>query len=568
MYYDAIENVIANKDPQAEWEDDQMRAALLEVAKGGKQEEAVADRDIPQGTLSRVYDRVQDEYDRLAIEHESDAGLFRDPVEEVIEQFEQFFQGLNDEFDMGINDTTVRMMVKEIENMEQLPAPLYLERFLNQSASGVSRDSEINWIKRQYTQWLDKVRQELPDAQGMVQSGGMGGGFGQQIGGNQYGAQDQNIGPGIGGSNQPNLHGPQQGQPPQQQGRPPGQDDRIDRLERKIESLIEREQNGQQQEQYSEHTIKIRMDDGKEVEVPPDHPMARDLLDNDDGGDDFIETMAKMQEIGVIPDPNQQEPGDQMAEQISAAIQQLGQQQMQVQEQISENFQTVLDQVQEAQQDDDGPLTAEEVQEMLEEELREDERTRLEKKMEKMQDEFNRRLQSDRREKIGEKDPEYLKKDREFQFREKQMEQINDQLQELPEKMAIGVRQGLVPAIREITNMSGGAAERMWSPPTEGQRGAPEYAPGGKPPSEEDVRAREREESRTQRARQQAGEGRRRGQQEAERAGAGGQSPEDPGRGAGHEQNGADAGEMGQRGAGRATADQATDVRKKLNLED
>lgn len=498
-YYDAIDAVVESRKENADWEEDEMRSALMDVARGESQTSAAENRSFTQPILSKRWANVEEKKDEIIERREQGSSLFRDPLQEMIDQFRDFFEEMNQKYDMGIHKRAIQMMVDEIEDAQQLPAPIYVEKFLRGTSSGVT-GADVDYIQRRYAQWLESLQRDR-QSEGTLPGGPSSfGGPGVQ----QQGQEPPNMGGGvpIGGAITP-FGGPgmgqqQQGQQPQPQ--EPPRDPRVDEMKEEFEE-IKAYLAEQAQDDSDEQSVTIEQEDGTKVTMPLQQAMAMGYLDGNDDDDDFLEQLSKARQAGLIPDPNADAGDDedslieaveklrtlgliddgsdeQMADAIGEAIKSLGEKQMQAQQQMSQNFSNVLSQIQNMQEDDDEDLSAEDVQEIIRNELKEDEVDRLERQIESMRDDFVSKLERSRRpDGVVSDDPDYLKTDREMEFRERQLEAINENLRELPKEVSVAVSEGLVPAVKQLQTQPPGSGNPLWQPPQAQQQGRPGYVP-------------------------------------------------------------------------------------------
>lgn len=482
-YYDAIDDVVENRKDASEWDPDKMRSALIDVARGENQRTVAEDHEFSQGVLSKRWNNVEERAEELEATRDAGSQLFRDPLEEAIEEFESFFEEMNENYNMGIRDVAIQMMVDEIRDAEQLPSPMYLQQFLSGANSGIA-GQDVEYVSRRYKAWLDGFKGQRTETQGM--SGGMSeyGGAdirdgGQQVGGMSGGVEvggNQSMFPGEGGQQQSQRNA---------QGNA-----RVDRLEQKVEQLTEaiqqdREDTGETQ------TVRIEQDDGSVIEVPIDHPMAMQMMGNENDGDDMLAKLKELKEAGLVLGPedlrDQDDGGDEMADAIAGAIEQMSQRQMQAQQNMSENFSSAISEIREMQEEEDDDLTMDDVQRVIEDTMKEDEVDRLQREMQQMRSEFSDQIEkANRRPAEGTADPEYLKTDRKMEFQEKQLETINENLRELPKEVGVTVREALLPAMKELRMSSPGEGSPLWSPPQQQPAGEPSFAPhqGPRPPQQ------------------------------------------------------------------------------------
>lgn len=496
-FLEAIRYVVENRDGRAEWDPEDMENALIRVEDGESMTQVAEDFPFTKGTISDQMAKVREKEKEIVNDREGGSGIFEDPIEDAVEQFKEFFDDMNSKYDMGVNEVTIQMMVDEIRDAGQLPRPNYVAQFLESTKSGVANAGDLRYITRRYRQWLENYK-ENASASG---SGPVGDGIGGTNIGNQSGSPAMGGGVSVGGGG--GLF-PDDGQE-QQQNESGG---RVDRLEQEISELKQLIRNDAQGGP-DEGTITIERDNGTEVTLPANHPAVAEMVGggDDGGGDDFMDMLQKAKEAGLVVGPEQmqamQQQGDglegtieklqtlgvidtggdeELVGAIQSAISDLGQKQIQAQQQMSQNFSQVMEDLKEMQEDDDDDMSAEEIVERVTDELKEDEVERLERQMdERFEDVLSEMKSSNRRRNRGQQDPDFLKKDREMQFREKQLETLNENLREIPEAMAVSIRDGLVPAIKEMQMSRGNQMQELWQPPQGGNRGEPEYEPDPNP---------------------------------------------------------------------------------------
>jgi hypothetical protein len=478
---DAMDEVIEGRDPKAEWDPDEMRAAMLDTARGANQEDAVEGRDLSQATLSKRWNDVKEVREELAAKREDPETLFRDPVKEATDAFGDFMDSLNDKYGFGVKPSVIKMMKDEIRDTGQVPQPQYVDQFLRQMNSGV-KGGTVDYITRRYRSWLTNQNfdQQPASDQGNVGYGGVqvGGQSNQPPGmgsGNQVGQQQTQTGGGGGRQQQP--QGQRGQQPHQPRGTSPEVEALADQMEQLTSAVMEMQSSDDDGGDMGE--ITITQDDGTEITLPADHPRAQQMFEDADDDDDFLEKMVRMQEVGLLPKPDEGGPseGEKLANAVSDTIQEMQQQNMQVQQNMTQQMQSVLEKLAEDDQEDED-LGPDDVREIIQDTLKEDEVDRLEKKMEDKFGQIASKLDSRRSSsEEGVKDPEVIRDEMEYDYREKQLETMNQNLRELPTSFAAAFQKGLLPALQEIQSMQQGQATRMWEPPQNAQRGEPEYTP-------------------------------------------------------------------------------------------
>lgn len=492
VWYEAIDKVVEEKQEHAEWDPDEMKSALIEVANGTEQTEAVEGRGFSQPVLSERFKDVKDKKNAIESGRASSSGLFMDPEAEASDEFKQFMDDLNESYDLGLNSMVVRMIQDEIEQSGELPAPMFLRSFLKNTRSGVSQEAEINYIIRRYRGWLEDFRErtggQMPTFSGATFEGRTIGEDPQQND-PTWGGVPVSQG---GGQQQQQQRGSQQQRGGQQS--PRQGDDRIDRLEQRVEELTEVVAQSQQQSQQG-GMVTIDQGDGVEAQVPVDHPLAMQAMQNG-GGDDFIEKLQQAKQAGVIAGPEhlEQASGDddmlavleqakelglivgpeqmeddggdeQLVAAIQSSIESLGQKQLQAQKQMSENFTQVMEGIREMEEEDDD-LSASDVQEMIEDTLTKNETDRL---REEMDDRFETLVdkveESSSPQSRGIQDPEVIKQDRELEFRERQLENVSENLRYATDQLTEIVQVGVVPAMEKLDLNSGKRNKPLWEPP-------------------------------------------------------------------------------------------------------
>lgn len=513
--YDAIDQVVENRKVDADWDADSMRSALMDVAKGENQSDAAEGRSFSQPLLSQRWSDVQETAQHIQETREGGSNLFRDPLEEAIEDFEQFFDELNDKYDLGIRNRAVQMMVDEIRDGQRLPLPMYLEKFLRGTKSGV-QGTDVDYIRRRYETWLEKHDPQPNQQEGPA--GGMGGMGGQRVSQNQQQDVGMQGGIPIGGGGVPNQgqYGAQRGQPNQYQGQQPQQqqpgppqqqphgaqpqmeDPRVDELQEQVEALNHAIGELVEEDQGGEDMVEVETGDGVKATMPLDQAIAMGYLGEDDDG--FMDKLQAAQDAGVIPSPADAEDDgrdlmetiqllkemgvvddgsdDDMANAIGEAIQTLGEKQMQAQQQMSQNFSHVLEEMKDMQEDEDEDLSSEDVAQIVEDKLTKSETDRL---REEVNEKFNRVMnevqETKRRDVPAEQDTEYLKTDRKMEYQERQLDTLNQNLRELPDAVSNSVQDGLLPILKEMKFMQSESDGDLWAPPEGDNRSQPDYTP-------------------------------------------------------------------------------------------
>ena len=312
--------------------------------------------------------------------------------------------------------------------------------------------------------------------------------------------------PGGGGGQQPsasyNPQGGQQGYNPQggQQQGGGGQQDEIAELKQTVNKLAEAVTEDQQQD-GSGDMVEVELEDGRTIRAPPHSPIVQQNLGGGSDDDDFLEKIKKAQEAGVLPKPDDGDDGgtDDMMEMI-AKLRELGildDDSEEMVEVMSEQMGQVVDQVAEAQKmtanqistameeiarqenesDDGEQLSREEVQEILEEERKKDKIDRLEEKLEErteqLEEQVSRRTSMNAN---GENDPEVIKQEREYDFRETQLEAVNQNFERVLEELPHAIREGVVPAVKALDDSDLPTTPGLWTPPEGGRRGPPQAA--------------------------------------------------------------------------------------------
>lgn len=493
LLVNAIDEVIENKDTRATWQDDEMRSALLAVQKGETMENAADGRDLSAGAISRANTRVEDRLEDLRTAADSGESLFNDPVGDAIEGFEDFFDRMEDKYGIEVNNIAVQLMIDEIQDNGQLPTARSFQGFLSSINSGIN-DDKIWLLTRRYESWLNSYSGSNSSSDFGALEMGMGGG--QDVSGG--GAPRPSVGGGVGiGSPQGVM--PQQGRDAQ-----PQSDPRVEALQEELSELKDILKESTQESQ-DVGTVTVEQDDGTTVTLPADHPRAVQLLSQggqddspnmmemlsqakeaglivtpsdlqsmEDGGDDLEETVTKLESLGLINDDS----NEQLANAIQMSVTELGSKQLEAQQQMSQNFQSVVQEMRDVQEDTQEELTLSDVEDVIESKLTKSEteslRQEMENKFESLQESISSR---NRRQPEGKLDPEYLKTDREMEFREKQLDAINDNLTEIPKEVAEGVRDGILPALKEVKMLQEVSDEPLFSPPIPQPPGQPSYKP-------------------------------------------------------------------------------------------
>lgn len=242
---------------------------------------------------------------------------------------------------------------------------------------------------------------------------------------------------------------------------------------------------------------------GVTMEVPANSPMAyQAMMGDDDGGDDedFVTKLRQAKDAGIIPSADDFKQDDQpdMFEMLTKAreagligddgndeaIEMMGEMMDEMSEQFAEAQSNVATQMSAAisqlaeEDDDDDDLTLEEVKELMEEERKEDKIDRLEQELNKTREEIREEInRSSRKSSDPTDDPEVVKHGREMEFRRDQLKSLNENVQQLPDQLARGVQEGLLPLFDRLQAQAGGGAQQLWSPPQEEPDTQPEYAP-------------------------------------------------------------------------------------------
>lgn len=492
-FLEAVNKIVENKHPSAEWDGEEMRKALVEKEEGATYDEACEGRDFDKGSLQHQMERVREKEKEIVAQREEGSGLFEDPIEEAKSEFRSFFDEMNKKYNMGVNDVTVQMMVDEIDDSRQLPRPPYVSQFLETTSSGVANAGDLRYITRRYRQWLERYREEMSGSGQAMPSGGVGG---PSIGGGNQQPQGQQGGVSVGGG--AGLFPDNQQQQQQQGG------DRVDRLEREIQELKEMMADDQSSSGGGGQ-ITIETKDGREVTVPADHPRVQQMMGGggSGGGDDFMEMLEKAKNAGLVAGPEDlramqdsgsdfEEMFERMAkmgvidtggdEELVSAIQQsiesLGQKQLQAQQQMSQNFNEAIESLRAMQEDDDEELSRDDVAQIIEDKLTKDETERLREEMdEKFEQVMDEVKDSRRRRTPPSEDPEVKKLDREMQFREKQLDTVSDNLETAATELKQLGQTTLLPAIRELGKQEQQQNQPIWEPPEEPQREQPARDP-------------------------------------------------------------------------------------------
>lgn len=496
VYYDAIDRVIEEKDPNAEWDNEEMRNALIETIKGTSQQDAAEGRGFAQPVLSRRLSDLEEYKEEIEDDLKNGSGLFKDPVEEAIDDFESFFSRMNDKYDMGINSRVVQMMVDEIRDARQLPQATFVNSFLKSTKSGVS-GADIDYITRRYRNWL-RDHSGVESNSGGQQTPNMSMGGGQQIGDRQSPNGGMQGGVPVGGGQQQTgtIGGGQQRSGGQQAPRDP----RVDRLEEKLDRLIEGGGGGSGGSSDSQ-MVRIEREDGSTVELPVDHPAAMKMLGGDDDGDDFLSMLSKAKEAGLIPDPSDFQDngdgGDDLGDAFVDAIEKLGERQVQAQQQMSQNMSQIMSEVKEMQNTSDEELTVEKVDQIIEDKMTKSEVDQLREEFSRELDELKSEVVEKRRTPAqSEPDHETIQTEREYDYKERQLEAMNRNMRELPQAVSESVRDSFIPLVSMLREGGGQA----WSPENATGRGEPDFAPGG---FDEDQRQQQQQRRQQQQQQQQ-----------------------------------------------------------------
>jgi len=489
--YAAIDEIIDNKHPNSEWDDDEMFRALVETAKGTNQEEVVEDRGFSQPVLSEKWNEVKERRSEIRTRTQGGAGPFRSPENEAAEMFKEWVGELSEKYDLGINTVVVEMICDEIRDTGELPGPMYLKQFLDGTSSGIGKESELNYVMRRYQNWLESSEVTNLGGEGLPPSMNQG---------QHSGPSGQQSPPGQTGGIP--VGGQQQQQQPQGQQRQGG-NDRIEQLEQQVNRLTEVVSEAVD-DGGGQGMVEIDQGDGMTARVPLDHPMAMQMMQQDSGGD-FFEKLSKAKDAGMIAGPEhlqQLNEGDdmvdhlkeardigliddgsgdeEMAQAISSAIQQLGEQQVQAQQQMSQNFASAIEDLKELQEEDED-LSLDDVEEVIEEKMTKSEieqvREEVDKKFTRVMDEVKSRNQTPQ----GlPDDPDVLQTQREYDLREQQLESVSDNLRFITENLQDTLRSGVVPALRTLDFDSSDDGPDLWEPP-EARQGQPHGQPAQQP---------------------------------------------------------------------------------------
>lgn len=465
VYYEAIDTVLDRRAERADWDKEEMRDALLGVAKGSSQSAEAEEREFSQAAISRAWSDVEEEKDKLLSGSDDESSLWRDPTEEAVSRFRDFFERMNEKYDMGIRDTAVQMMVDEIRDTEQLPSPMYLERFLKGAKSGI-KGADVDYVKRRYEWWLENEKPNF-DNRGPPQ-GAMGRVGGQQVSGQQQQQSQPSRGVPIagGGGQQPEM-------PPTWGGGHQGaQDPGVAQLREEIRELKSQMGAGSNGD-GGDAMIQIERDDGSVVTLPASHPAATHMLDSGGSENEMLKTLKQAKELGLIPDPNErggsESQGEKLAKEIGRAIESLGERQAEAQQQMGQSFQQALARMEEmVVNDDDDDLTIDDVRAVINEEMKEDELTRLERQMEEMQSQFASELRDAKKSNSSVMDdPDMFKADREMELRQQQLQALNENVKEMPSRVAAVIQKGVLPMMDKMGEQGGGSP--LWSPPEHGR---------------------------------------------------------------------------------------------------
>jgi hypothetical protein len=327
---------------------------------------------------------------------------------------------------------------------------------------------------------------------------------------NQPQQRTEYYGAHSGGQQQsPSYSGGRQG-PPQQQGGgqqgPNSQvEQRVEQLASTVEDLAETVQQSQEPDDAGQ-MVEVEMEDGRTIRAPPHSPLVQQGLDTGSDDDDFIEKIKKAQEMGVLPKPDEtpdegeddilslvekleklglleddtEGMAEVMSEQFSEAIDQVAKTQEMTAKQISSAMEEIAKQ--QAQTDDDDSLTRDEVEEILQEKEEEDKLERLERKLDERTRQLEEQVTSRQRPQPSpENNPELVETEREYDFKEQQMETMNQNVRLMLEELPTAIREGVVPAVKALDDSSLANGSPFWSQPTGEQRGPPQVNPPQQP---------------------------------------------------------------------------------------
>jgi hypothetical protein len=291
--------------------------------------------------------------------------------------------------------------------------------------------------------------------------------------------------------------GRQQGQRDQQAGQQSGSDveQEIQQLRSTVQSLAQTVNQVAQEDQNDSQQMVTVTKNGNEVELPLHVAMQNGLLDDgDDGGDDgdFIDKLAAAKEAGLIPSQDDmQDDSDGVEEffQKAEAFGLLGDDDaeddamVEMVEEMAETFQetqnavaaqmnAAVSELAEESDDDDGALTTEELEQWWEQKQKEDKIDTLHSEIDDLKSQVRK---TNRRPNSPEDDPEVYQKKIDAELERDQMETAKELLDDAPEKIAAGIRDGILP-LWDRMQTANGPDSPLWQEPPSAQQQAGEFA--------------------------------------------------------------------------------------------
>lgn len=285
-----------------------------------------------------------------------------------------------------------------------------------------------------------------------------------------------------------------------------GEDDQLRRemqqLRSTVSDLAETVAQTVEEDDKGEDTVTIERN-GNTVEVPMSVALANGMLDGDDGGGDdkdFMDKLREAKEAGIIPDPEdfQQDDSPSMMEMMAQAkelglvgdddgeeaievvgemMDEMSKQFAQAQEATAQQMSAALSQLAE-EEDEDDDLSLEDVKELIEEERKQDKIDQLAEELNRTREELREELDNRKRRAVSpENDPEVVKHQREMDFKENQLEALNENIRTLPDQLSRGVQDGLLPLFKQMQLGAVAQESDIWSPPEGEGRGQPGYEP-------------------------------------------------------------------------------------------
>lgn len=169
----AIDMVIEEKDPRAEWDNEEMRMALSRLADGSSYSEVMEDVDgTSQGTVNTQVEYASEHLpeddggsayevdDEPPAPGESASSEFVDPAERAASKFRGFLEEMQDK--VGLKDEFIESVVYDVQTSTgALPDPGKLGDRIDMGQSGVSNGQQIRWVCNHYREWLNRYAETV-----------------------------------------------------------------------------------------------------------------------------------------------------------------------------------------------------------------------------------------------------------------------------------------------------------------------------------------------------------------------------------------------------------------------